>query len=76
MMHTIFAIFYKTLPMSSQSIKSTQLKIADTQFASSFTMLKRLREVKTALVAMVILEFGSFWRKMDQISSKRSRIQC
>ena len=30
------------------------LKIADTRFASSFMMLKRLREVKTALGSMVI----------------------
>jgi hypothetical protein len=36
------------------------LKIVDTWFASSFIMLKRLREVKTALGAMVISEFWSF----------------
>ena len=47
------------------------LKIADTQFASSFIMLKRLREVKTALGAMVILEFWSFWRKTNQAASKK-----
>ena len=47
------------------------LKIADTWFASSFMMLKRLREVKTALGAMVISEFWSFWRKTDQVASKR-----
>ena len=47
------------------------LKIADTWFASSFIMLKRLREVKTALGAMVISEFWSFWRKTDQTTSKR-----
>ena len=35
------------------------LKIADTQFAFSFIMLKRLREVKTALGAMGISEFCS-----------------
>jgi hypothetical protein len=34
-------------------------------------MLKRLMEVKTALESMVILEFWSFWRKTDQISSKK-----
>jgi len=34
-------------------------------------MLKRLREVKTALGAMVISEFWSFWRKTDQVVSKR-----
>ena len=34
-------------------------------------MLKRLREVKTALRAMVISEFWSFWRKTDQATSKR-----
>eukprot|EP00253_Pinus_taeda_P032727 PITA_32727 len=34
-------------------------------------MLKRLREVKTALGAMVILEFWYFWRKIDQATSKR-----
>ena len=33
------------------------LKIADTRFASSFIMLKRLREVKAALGAMVISYF-------------------
>ena len=34
-------------------------------------MLKRLREVKTALGAMVISEFWSFWRKTDQTASKK-----
>jgi len=47
------------------------LKIAETQFSSSFIMLKRLREVKTTLVAMVISEFWYFWRKIDQAASKR-----
>ena len=47
------------------------LKIADTQFASSFIMLKRLREVKIALRSMVILEYWSFWRKTDQSASKK-----
>ena len=47
------------------------LKIPDTQFASSFIMLKRLREVKTALGSMVILEYWSFWRKTDQSASKK-----
>jgi len=47
------------------------LEIANTRFASSFIMLKRLREVKTALGAMVISEFWSFWRKTDQVASKR-----
>ena len=47
------------------------LKIADTRFASSFIMLKRLREVKAALGAMVISDFWSFWRKTDQIASKK-----
>jgi hypothetical protein len=44
------------------------LKVANTQFASSFIMLKRLREVKAALGSMVISEFWSFWRKTDQAS--------
>ena len=47
------------------------LKIADTRFASSFIMLKRLREVKTALGSMVISEYWSFWRKTDQSVSKK-----
>jgi Protein of unknown function (DUF 659) len=47
------------------------LKIADTRFASSFIMLKRLREVKAALGAMVISDLWSFWRKTDQAASKR-----
>eukprot|EP00253_Pinus_taeda_P010118 PITA_10118 len=47
------------------------LKIVDTWFASSFMMLKMLREVKTALGSMVISEFWSFWRKTDQAASKR-----
>eukprot|EP00253_Pinus_taeda_P032925 PITA_32925 len=47
------------------------LKIADTRFTSSFMMLKRLKEVKTALGSMVISEFWSFWRKTDQVASKR-----
>eukprot|EP00253_Pinus_taeda_P016927 PITA_16927 len=34
-------------------------------------MLKRLREVKTAIGSMVISEFWSFWRKTDQVASKR-----
>jgi len=34
-------------------------------------MLKRLREVKTALGCMVISEYWSFWRKTDQIASKK-----
>jgi hypothetical protein len=34
-------------------------------------MLKRLREVKLTLGSMVISEFWSFWRKMDQTSSKK-----
>jgi hypothetical protein len=33
------------------------LKIADTQFASSFIMLKRLREVKSVRGSMVISEY-------------------
>jgi hypothetical protein len=47
------------------------LKVADTRFASSFIMLKRLREVKAALRSMVISKFWSFWRKTDQASSKK-----
>lgn len=47
------------------------LKIAGTRFASSFIMLKRLREVKISLGAMVISEFWYFWRKTDQVASKR-----
>ena len=34
-------------------------------------MLKRLREVKAALGAMVISDLWSFWRKTDQIASKK-----
>ena len=34
-------------------------------------MLKRLREVKAALGAMVISDLWSFWRKTDQAASKR-----
>ena len=47
------------------------LKIVDTWFSSSFIMLKRLREVKTTLGSMVISEYWSFWRKMDQSASKK-----
>lgn len=47
------------------------LKIVDAWFASSFMMLKRLREVKTALGAMVLFGFWSFWIKTDQVASKR-----
>ena len=47
------------------------LKIADTRFASSFMMLKKFGEVKTALGSIVISEFWSFWRKTDQVASKR-----
>eukprot|EP00253_Pinus_taeda_P034875 PITA_34875 len=47
------------------------LKIADSRFASSFMMLKRLREVKTTLGSKVVSEFWSFWRKIDQVASKR-----
>jgi hypothetical protein len=34
-------------------------------------MLKRLREVKTALGSMVISEFWSFWRKTNQTYSQK-----
>ena len=34
-------------------------------------MLKRLRKVKTSLGSMVILEFWSFWREVDQIASEK-----
>ena len=47
------------------------LKIADTPFASSLIMLKRLREVKTALGSMVNSEYWSFWRKTVQSASKK-----
>ena len=47
------------------------LKVASTRFASSFIMLKRLREVKVALGAMVISDLWSFWRKTDQLASKK-----
>jgi hypothetical protein len=47
------------------------LKIADTRFASSFIMLKKLREVKPALGSMVISDFWSFWRKTDQASLRK-----
>ena len=47
------------------------LKVADTLFASSFIMLKRLREVKAALGAMVISNLWSYWRRTDQIASKK-----
>ena len=47
------------------------LKIADTWFASSFIMLKRLREVETALGAMIISEFWPFWRKTNEAASKK-----
>eukprot|EP00253_Pinus_taeda_P035554 PITA_35554 len=47
------------------------LKIVDTRFTSSFIMLKRLREVKTALGPMVISKFWSFWRKTNQATPKR-----
>jgi len=43
----------------------------DTRFASSFIVLKKLREVKTALGAMVISNFWSFCRKTNQAASKR-----
>eukprot|EP00253_Pinus_taeda_P029225 PITA_29225 len=47
------------------------LKIVDTRFASSFIMLKRLKEVKAALRAMVISDPSSFWRRTDQTASKK-----
>ena len=34
-------------------------------------MLKRLREVKTALGSMVISEFWAFWRRTDQAASQK-----
>ena len=49
------------------------LKIVDTRFAFSFIMLKKLREVKTALGSMVISKFWSFWRKTNQNASKKSK---
>eukprot|EP00253_Pinus_taeda_P025575 PITA_25575 len=59
------------LTIYKEYINLSLLKIADTRFASSFMMLKRLREVKTALGSMVISEFWSFWRKTDHAASKR-----
>ena len=47
------------------------LKVVNTLFASSFIMLKRLREVKSTLRAMVISKLWSFWRKSNQTSSKK-----
>jgi len=47
------------------------LKVAYTWFSSSFIMLKRSREVKASLGSMVISDFWSFWRNMDQDSSKK-----
>jgi hypothetical protein len=47
------------------------LKIVDTRLSSSFITLKRLREAKSVLGAMVISEYWCFWRKTDQASSKR-----
>jgi hypothetical protein len=53
------------------------LKIADTWFASSFIMLKRLREVKSALGSMVISEYWSlFGERQIKLLQKGSRIQC
>ena len=49
------------------------LKVADTWFASSFIMLKKLREVKTALGSMVISEFWAFWRKTDHAASQKMK---
>jgi hypothetical protein len=34
-------------------------------------MLKRFREVKIAIRAMVISEFWSFWRRIDQTASNK-----
>jgi hypothetical protein len=47
------------------------LKIADAQFASSFIMIKRYREVRTALRSMVISKYWSFWRNHDINASKK-----
>ena len=47
------------------------LKIADTRFVSPFIMLKRLREVKTALGSMVISEFWSFGEGRIRLLHKR-----
>ena len=59
------------LTIYKQYTQLSLLKIADTRFASSFIMLKRLREVKAALGAMVISDLWSFWRKTDHAASKR-----
>ena len=59
------------LTIYKQYTQLSLLKIADTRFASSFIMLKRLREVKTALGSMVISEYWSFWRMRDQSASKK-----
>ena len=74
-MHAISITLHKTIQMPSPSTRMythlSLLKIADTRFASSFIMLRRLREVKTALGSMVISEYWSFWRKTDQSASKK-----
>ena len=59
------------LTIYKQYTQLSLLKIANTRFASSFIMLKRLREVKTALRSMVILGYWYFWRKTDQSASKK-----
>ena len=59
------------LTIYKEYINLSLLKIVDTRFASSFIKLKRLKEVKTALGAMVISKFWSFWRKKDYVASKR-----
>jgi len=64
-------IYINVVTIYKEYTNLSLLKIVDTQFASSFMMLKKLREVKTALGSVVISDFWSFWRKTDQVASKR-----
>jgi hypothetical protein len=68
-MHAISTILY-ALTIYKEYTHPSLLKIANTRFASSFIILKRLREVKSALGAMIISNYWSFWRTIDQVSSK------
>ena len=79
-MQVISTTLYKIILMPSQSTRSTpiyhswRLQIRGLPLHS--IMLKRLREVKTALGAMVILEFGIFGERRIKHPKKESRTQC
>ena len=52
------------------------LKVAETRYASNFVMLRRLVEVKHALVSMVVSQLWIEWRQADSERGSMVRRLC